>query len=125
MSKTRFIHPALFKDEDFIQASFSARLMLIGLWTEAWDDGVFEWNAPLLKQKFFPNDAIDPEGPLAELKWLGFVRPFTIEGSHFGALRGFRFWQKTQRTTDGSGVLPEKLRKYTGSNDSAEFGRAS
>ena len=42
MSRIRSIHPGLFTDEAFMEASIPARMLIMGLWCEAWDDGVFE-----------------------------------------------------------------------------------
>ena len=41
MARIRSVHPGLFTDEAFMGASSDARILMIGLWCQAWDDGVF------------------------------------------------------------------------------------
>ena len=57
-------------------ASAHARLLIIGLWCEAHDDGVFEWKPLTLKVRLTPADAVDVAALLDELLRLNFVRRF-------------------------------------------------
>lgn len=114
MSRIRSIHPGLFTDEAFMTASVHARMLVIGLWTEAWDDGVFEWKPMTLKARLFPVDAVDIQELLTELDGLGFICRFTCaDGKNYGAIRNFRKWQRP-KTPNASGVLPDEFRKYVG-----------
>lgn len=113
MARIRSIHPGLFTDEAFMSASAHARLLIIGIWTEAWDDGVFEWKPLTLKAKLFPVDAVDMASLLDELVSLDFVRPFDA-GKKFGAVRNFQKYQRPKKP-NSSGVLPNTLHEYVGS----------
>ena len=110
MARIRSIHPGLFTDEAFMSASAHARLLIIGIWTEAWDDGVFEWKPLTLKAKLFPVDNVDMAGLLEELVSLDFVKPFDA-GKKYGAIRNFQKYQKPKKP-NSSGVLPEALLAY-------------
>lgn len=123
MSRIRSVHPGLFTDEAFMSASVSARLLIIGLWVEAWDDGVFEWKPLTLKARIFPVDHVDMGELLTELEALQFVCRFKANEKEYGAIRNFRKWQKP-KIPNSSGVLPEAFRKYVGLK-SDDFSNAS
>lgn len=110
MARIRSIHPGLFTDEAFMSASAHARLLIIGIWTEAWDDGVFEWKPLTLKAKLFPVDAVDVPALLDELCSLDFIRLFEA-GKKYGAIRNFQKYQKPKKP-NSSGVLPESMLAY-------------
>jgi hypothetical protein len=113
MSRIRSVHPGLFTDESFMSASAHARLLMIGLWVEAWDDGVFEWKSLTLKAKLFPVDNVDVGALLAELTALNVVRQFHAGGKTFGAIRNFRKFQRPKKP-NSSKVLPADLEPYVG-----------
>ena len=121
MSRIRSIHPGLFTDEAFMQATPNARLLLIGIWTEAWDDGVFEKKPLTLKAKIFPADNVDVSELLTELEGLGFFQTFKIAGKSFGAVRNFRKFQRPKKP-NSSGLLPDEFRNYVAlSHDDTEL----
>jgi hypothetical protein len=111
MARIRSIHPGLFTDEAFMTASPHARLLIIGIWCEAWDDGVFEWKPLTLKARLFPVDAVSVPDLLAELVALGFVKQFDASGKQYGAIRNFQKYQRPKKP-NSSHVLPELLRAY-------------
>lgn len=113
MARIRSVHPGLFTDEAFASASMGARMLLIGIWTEAWDDGVFEWKPLTLKMKIFPVDNVDVPALLAELEGLHFFKKFDVDGKPYGALRNFCKFQRP-KTPNSSRVLPSDFRMYVG-----------
>jgi hypothetical protein len=115
MSRIRSIHPGIWTDEAFMSASAHARLLLLGIWTEAWDDGVFEWKALTLKARIFPVDGVDVAALLAELETLQFVCRFQSGGKEYGAIRNFQKYQRPKKP-NSSGVLPENLNSWAGSS---------
>lgn len=116
MSRIRSIHPGLFTDEAFMSAAIPTRVLLIGLWTEAWDDGVFEWKPLTLKARLFPVDAVNVEEMLSELTQLGFIGPFFAKEKKFGAIRNFQKWQRPKKP-NSSGVLPPDLVLFVGKSE--------
>lgn len=113
MSRIRSIHPGLFTDESFMSATIPARMLIIGIWTEAYDDGVFEWKPITLKARIFPVDNVDTIALLAELEGLGFIKSFSVGGKQYGIIRNFCKFQRPKKP-NSSGVLPESLRSYCG-----------
>lgn len=113
MARIRSIHPGLFTDEAFMSASAYARLLLMGIWCEAADDGVFHWKPLTLKARIFPVDAVDIAALLSELEGLSFIRRFDAGGKAFGAIRNFRKYQRPKKPTS-SGVLPPEFETYVG-----------
>jgi hypothetical protein len=113
MSRIRSIHPGLFTDEAFMAASCQARILLIGIWTEAWDDGVFEWKPLTLKARIFPVDAVDVPALMLELETLRFVHRFEANGKPYGAVRNFRKYQRPKKP-NSSGCLPDDLVSFVG-----------
>ncbi|WP_320194984.1 hypothetical protein RMR10_012025 [Agrobacterium rosae] len=114
MARIRSIHPPIFSDEAFVSCSVTARLLVIGLWTEADDKGVFEWKPLSLKMRIFPADAFDIDmmsGWLGELTGANIVHAFEAEGKNYGAIRNFRKYQRPQKPNDVH-PLPESLRAY-------------
>ena len=94
MARIRSVHPGLFTDEAFMTASPLARLLIIGIWCEAHDDGVFEWKPLTLKVRLMPADSVEVAPLLAELEALGFVRRFQAGGRPYGVVRNFQKYQR-------------------------------
>lgn len=94
-------------------ASPMARLFLIGIWTQAWDDGVFEWKPVTLKARIMPADSVDVAPLLAELERLDVVKRFAVNDKNYGVIRNFRKFQ-SPRFPNSSGFLTEDLRDYVG-----------
>lgn len=113
MARIRSIHPGLFTDESFMSASIHARMLLIGIWTEAYDDGVFEWKPITLKARIFPVDNVEIIALLAELVSLNFAVEFEKGGKRYGAIRNFCKFQRPKKP-NSSGSLPNELREYVG-----------
>lgn len=113
MARIRSIHPGLFTDEAFMAASMPARILLIGIWTEAWDDGVFEWKPIVLKARIFPADTVDVIALLAELEALNFIRKVDRNGRGYGLIRNFKRYQRPKKPNQ-SGIISELDADYVG-----------
>jgi len=94
MARIRSVHPGLFTDERFVELSMAARIFLIGLWTEADDQGVFVYKPVTLKMRLFPADNVSAEEVLAEVTATGAVVRFQSDGKEYGAIRNFCKWQR-------------------------------
>ena len=97
MARIRSIHPGLFTDEAFMQASDPARVLLIGIWCEAWDDGVFEWKPVVLKARIFPANNVFVDDLLAELQGLDFCKMVEVGGRKYGLIRNFCRFQRPKK----------------------------
>ena len=94
MARIRSIHPGFFTDEAIISISFTARYLLIGLWTEADDAGVFEWKPRRFKLRILPADDANAAELLEEIRSQNIVAKFVVDGVEYGAIRNFCKWQR-------------------------------
>lgn len=97
MGRIRSVHPGLFTDERFAALSAGAQILLIGLWTEADDNGVFEWKPMTLKMRLLPLASVDIGALLEELRQADCIRKVEMEGDVFGLARDFGKHQKPRR----------------------------
>jgi hypothetical protein len=51
MARIRSVHPSLFTDEAWVSCSPLARVLYIGLLTDADDQGLFEWKPIQIKMR--------------------------------------------------------------------------
>ncbi|MBL0374016.1 hypothetical protein JJB09_18505 [Rhizobium sp. KVB221] len=107
MARIRSIHPGLFSDEAFVECSVAARLLVIGLWTEADDKGIFEWKPRTLKMRLFSADDFVVSELLDELLQQNIVRRYEIDGRSYGAIRNFRRYQRPKKPNDIHPMPPE------------------
>jgi hypothetical protein len=114
MARIRSIHPGLFTDEAFASLSMPARVLLLGIWTESDDQGVFEWKPVTLKMRVFSADNLDVVPLLAELSRADAVRQFSFEGKPHGAVRNFCKYQKP-KTPKFRDVRDDDIRSYVAS----------
>jgi hypothetical protein len=97
MARIRSIHPGLWTDEAFVSVSPLARLLFIGIWNEADDQGVFPWKAVTLKMRLLPADDANTPALLDELVRNGMLMKFHVGTAAFGAVRNFRKFQRPER----------------------------
>ena len=114
MARIRSIFPGLFTDEAFVSVSMPARVLLLGIWTEADDQGVFEWKPVTLKMRIFSADNIDVAPLLAELSAANAIKQFSFEGKLHGAIRNFCKYQKP-KTPKFRDVRDDEIRNYVAS----------
>ncbi len=117
MARIRSIHPSLFTDEAFMTLTIEqplAPVLLMGLWTEADDEGVFEWKPLTLKARVLPAVACDVEPILRALVENRFVMQFVVDGKTYGAIRNFMRYQRPKKPNS---IHPktEQVRAYVGS----------
>ncbi|HVI92295.1 MAG TPA: hypothetical protein VM659_28655 [Dongiaceae bacterium] len=107
MARIRSIHPGTFTDESFVTLSSDAQVFLIGLWTEADDQGIFEWKPLTLRLKLRPTKDGDVSELLAQIEAVNAIKSFTIEGRKYGAIRNFRKYQKPKSPNSTHPTTPE------------------
>lgn len=90
-----------------------ARLLYIGLWGEAYDDGVFEWKPLTLKARLFPVDSVDVPELLVELYKAGLIARAEQHPKQPGLIRNFQKFQRPKKP-NSSGMLEERWRDYVG-----------
>lgn len=97
-------------------ASAHARILIIGLWTECDDQGVFEWKPLTLKARLLPADGVDVGDLLNELGRLNLLCTFAIDGKTYGAVRNFRKFQRPKKPKHAH-RLPDELIEYVGRDE--------
>ena len=116
MSRIRSIHPGILTDESFMALTVECPLavaMLIGIWMDADDSGVFEWKPFSLKAKILPAVMVDTTTLLAALIQHKFIKSFEVNSKQYGVVRNFvRF----QRPKSPKYVHPmtDEMRMYAG-----------
>ena len=113
MSRIRSVHPGLFTDEAFVSLSSDAQILFIGLWTEADDQGVFEWKPLTLRMRLRPTKDGPIEPLLSELTAANCVKLYEIDGRKLGAIRNFRKFQRP-KSPNAIHVINDDIRIYVG-----------
>lgn len=113
MSRIRSLHPGQWTDEEFVACSMAARLLALALRNEADDNGVFEWKPLTIKMRCFPADSVVVADLLAELAAQDLIRQFQVGGKSYGAIKGFRRWQRPEKPKAWH-PLPDSMRAYVG-----------
>ena len=121
MARIRSIHPGLFTDEAFVSISADAQVFLMGLWTEADDQGLFEWKPVTLRMRLRPTKDGSVDGLLEELRAANFIQGYELGGRQYGAVRNFRKYQRPKKPNSVHPIT-EEIRTYVGlSNASSEL----
>jgi hypothetical protein len=115
MARIRSIHPGLFTDEGFASLSMAARVLLLGIWTEADDHGVFEWKPVTLKMRIMPVDNVSIPELLAECERAGTIQRFS-SGKSYGLVRNFCRFQRPKKPKYIH-PIPTELHTYAGLNE--------
>lgn len=113
MARIRSVHPSLFTDEAWVSCSPLARILYIGLWTDADDQGLFEWKPLQLKMRLLPGDGADATALLNELADVDLVQSYEADGKRFGAIKDFRKFQRPQKPNAIHPII-EKIGEYVG-----------
>jgi hypothetical protein len=113
VARIRSVHPGLFTDEVFVALTDAAQIFLIGLWTEADDQGVFDWKPVTLRMRLRAAKDGGVETLLSELEAANCIRVYEIEGRKLGAIRNFRKFQKP-KTPNATHAINDDIRSYVG-----------
>ena len=94
MSRIRTVKPSFWRSQTLSRVSRDARLVFVGLWNEADDEGRLVDAPKLLAGALFPFDE-DFGGPeieacLRELAGIGAIERYAVEGSRFITIPRFR-----------------------------------
>lgn len=87
MARKRYVKPSFFTSDTIGELPPLARLLFIGLWTQAERSGVLEYRPKHLKVTLLPYDDCNVEQLVAQLERHGFV--YAFEAIHQGDTRKF------------------------------------
>jgi hypothetical protein len=116
MSRIRSIHPPILTDEAFMALTVECPLavaLLIGLWIESDDAGVFEWKPLTLKARILPAVSNDISPLMDALVKHAFIRSFEVAGKPHGVVRNFAKFQRPKKPKDIHPATDE-MRTYAG-----------
>lgn len=77
--RIRTIKPEFWTDEDVVELEFHERLLFIGLWNFADDDGFIEYKPKQIKMRIFPGDKIDIPHAVEALTERGMIEHFEAD----------------------------------------------
>jgi hypothetical protein len=97
MARIRSIKPDFWTDDRLTECSLSARLLFIGTWNFADDDGNLDRSAKQIKARVFPVDNVDCEPLLQELITHGLLIEYTVSDKKYLHIRGFKKHQLINR----------------------------
>ena len=127
MARIRTIKPEFWTDETLTECSLSARLLFIGSWNFADDNGNLEHSAKQLKMKVFPADDVKVTPLLNELIAHGLLIEYSVSDKKYLHIKGFLKHQVINRPSK-SNIPPfdESLRTHgTLTEDSLTEGKGS
>lgn len=111
MSRIRTIKPDFWTDEKVVQLPYEARLLFIGLWNFADDEGRLADEPGRIKLEVFPNDTLDVEAALDMLVACDLLERYRRpDGSSVLVIAGFTKHQKVSHPTP-SRLSLERSRK--------------
>lgn len=99
MARIRTIKPEFWTDEEIVELDYEHRLLFIGLWNFADDQGFFTDRPKRIKMQIFPGDNVDVEGALDTLWRAGLL---TLYGSDEGRIWRITNWERHQRVSNPS-----------------------
>lgn len=107
MPRKRIIDPAFWTDAKIVQLPFQFRLLFIGLWNLADDEGRLESNLGDISNRLFPRDEVDIETGIDYLAALGLIQVYS-DGTYEEPLVQIVNFTKYQKI---SHATPSKLPK--------------
>jgi hypothetical protein len=97
VARIRTIKPEFWTDEELTECSRDARLLFIGTWNFADDNGNLDRSAKQLKARVFPIDNIDCEPLIQELMTHRKLIEYSVSGKKYLHIRGFAKHQVINR----------------------------
>ena len=110
MARKRMIDPCIWESEDFAKLSFFARLVWIGLFSNADDAGRGKGNSAYIKSQIFAYDdkltVKEIDNALAEIEKIMSVRFYEVDGKRYYQLENWHKFQTINRPTPSQ--IPEE-----------------
>lgn len=99
MARIRTVKPEFWTDEKVVECSIQARLLFIGMFNFADDNGNLVNSPKRIKMQVFPADALDCDPLLNELITHGLLTEYSVNGVSYLNIKGFTKHQKINRPT--------------------------
>ena len=105
MARIRSIKPDFWTDEKVVELSFPARLLFIGLWNFADDDGRMVYSPKKIKMQIFPADNLNISELFGEIRRESMFNIYLIDGIEYLQIVNFKNHQKIDKRTPSK--IPE------------------
>lgn len=99
MARIRTIKPDFWTDEKIVELDYADRLLFIGMWNFADDQGYLDYSLKRLKMQVFPGDDIEVSRGLRRIHDLGLL---ALYDSPEGLVLHIVNWEKHQRVSNPS-----------------------
>lgn len=103
VARKRMVDPGIWQSEDFGHLTTLAKLVFIGLFSQADDEGRGRGNPQYIKNTLFPYDEgmekTDIEKSLVEIATHMSIRFYECDGSEYYSLTNWKIWQKVEKPT--------------------------
>jgi hypothetical protein len=111
MARKRMIDPNFWRDEKVGSLSYIERLVFIGLWNFADDNGVGRASPSLLKCDILPYDNTETptkmQNHLNALATAGLIQLYAVDGQNYYFIKNFGKYQKVSNPTPSNLPLPD------------------
>lgn len=108
LARKRMIDPNIWMSEDVGKLSLFERLLLIGMFSNADDEGKGRANPPLLRSIIFPYDDIsvnEINGALEKIKIYIKIEIYEVDGSRYYKFLNWKKWQRVEKPQKS--IIPE------------------
>jgi hypothetical protein len=99
MARIRTIKPEFWTDEKIVELSPLARLLFIGLWNFADDEGRMVFSQTRIKLQILPADSADISELLGEIRGKKLIIIYAVEGVEYLQIVNFGLHQKVDKRT--------------------------
>lgn len=99
MARIRTIKPDFWTDEKVVELSAFARLLFIGLWNFADDDGRMVYSPKKIKMQIFPADILDISELFGEIRRESMIELYVVDHIEFLQIINFKEHQKIDKRT--------------------------
>ncbi len=113
MARIRSIKPEFWTSEQVMECSLNARLMFVGMWNFADDNGRLPLSAKSIKAQIFPSDNLSSDtilGMIEELSANGLVLTYDVEGKEYLQITG---WQHQRIDKPQAGKYPNPTNGFS------------
>jgi len=109
MARIRTLKPETWTDEKFVQLSYPARLLFMGLWNFADDDGRMECSPLRIKLQILPADPVDISELIGEIRGKKMVITYQVDDKEYLQIVNFSKHQKVDKRTPSKFPSPPKV----------------
>ena len=117
MARIRTIKPEFWSDERIVELDFWIRLLFVGLWNFADDEGRMVRSEKRIKMQIFPGDSPNIQGGLNELSRAGLIECYVIDGVEYLHIPTFLKHQRVDHPSKSK--IPPPPSKKTGASSNA------